>query len=198
MPVLSETIALLAAAEGESSQTAFYVAGGVLAVWAVIVSALGIRRPDFARSPGAARAVMGLSAVLVVVVLVSAVVTAEKPAHEEEAHGSAPAKPATTSAPPGARGATTLALAADPEGDLAFDKKELEAKAGKVAINLANRSQLPHNVVVEKGSENVASSETVTEATTSLTADLEAGEYTFYCSVAGHRDGGMEGTLTVE
>ncbi len=121
-----------------------------------------------------------------------------QPAHEEEARAAAPAKPATTSAPPGARGATTLALAADPEGDLAFDKKQLEAKAGRVAINLANRSEIPHNVVVEKGSEEVASSETVTDATTSLTAELEPGEYTFYCSVAGHRDGGMEGALTVE
>ena len=32
----------------------------------------------------------------------------------------------------------------------------------------------------------------------SVTADLEAGTYEFYCPVGNHKDGGMEGTLTVE
>jgi uncharacterized cupredoxin-like copper-binding protein len=34
--------------------------------------------------------------------------------------------------------------------------------------------------------------------TSSLTADVKAGEYTFFCSVPGHRQGGMEGKLTVK
>jgi plastocyanin len=97
----------------------------------------------------------------------------------------------------GGGGATTLELAADPGGALAFDQTELTAPAGEVTIHLTNDAQIPHNVEVEgNGVEEV--SDTVTGADTSLAVTLEPGEYVFYCAVPGHREGGMEGTLTVE
>jgi plastocyanin len=97
----------------------------------------------------------------------------------------------------GGGGGATIALAADPGGALAFDQTELTAAAGEVTIELTNDSGTPHNVEVEgNGVEEV--SETITEGTTSLTLTLEPGEYEFYCAVPGHREGGMEGTLTVE
>ena len=62
-----QTILLFAAetAEEEHTPIGFYVAGGLLAVWAILVSALGIKKHDFPSSSGAATAVMGISAVLV-------------------------------------------------------------------------------------------------------------------------------------
>jgi plastocyanin len=97
----------------------------------------------------------------------------------------------------GGGGGTTLELAADPGGALAFDQTELTAPAGEVTIHLTNDAQIPHNVEVEgNGVEEV--SDTVTGADTSLAVTLEPGEYVFYCAVPGHREGGMEGTLTVE
>jgi plastocyanin len=106
-----------------------------------------------------------------------------------------PAAEETTGA--GGGDAATIMLAADPNGDLAFDQTELTAAAGEVTIEFMNESGIPHNVEVEgNGVEEV--SDTITEGSTSLTLTLEPGEYEFYCAVPGHREGGMEGTLTVE
>ena len=63
--------------EDEASKTPFYVAGGLLAAWAVLVSLLGIsRNREWPSSDGAAKGVMGISAVLVVAAMATAVITA--------------------------------------------------------------------------------------------------------------------------
>jgi plastocyanin len=95
-----------------------------------------------------------------------------------------------------AAGGTTLELAADPGGGFSFDKQTLEAPAGTITIHLTNDSSVPHNVGVE-GNGVDEKTDTVTNGEISLTVELEPGEYTFYCDVPGHREGGMEGTLTV-
>jgi plastocyanin len=93
-------------------------------------------------------------------------------------------------------GGQTLALAADPGGALEFDKTELTAKAGTVVIDFDNPSSTPHAVAIE-GNGVDAESDEVTEGKASVEADLEAGEYEFYCPVSGHA-ATMKGTLTVE
>jgi plastocyanin len=95
----------------------------------------------------------------------------------------------------GGGGGETIALAAPEDGSLVFEPETLTAAAGEVTIEFDNPSTNPHAVAIDGVDEE---SETVTQSDTSLTATLEAGEYTFYCPVTGHREGGMEGTLTVE
>ncbi|MCC6222987.1 MAG: cupredoxin domain-containing protein [Thermoleophilia bacterium] len=110
------------------------------------------------------------------------------------------AAPATTTAAgegSGGAPATTIELVADPGGALVFDVTELEAPAGEVAIVLANDSPLPHDVSIEGDGIDLRG-ETFTGGTRTTVATLEPGTYTFYCSVPGHRAGGMEGTLTVK
>jgi len=65
----------LAAEEAEPSKTAFYILGGVLAGYAVLLAAYGMSKPDFPGTDGAARATMGLSAVLVLAALVAVIAT---------------------------------------------------------------------------------------------------------------------------
>jgi plastocyanin len=95
-------------------------------------------------------------------------------------------------------GASTLALRADPGGALAYDKKALTASAGTVTITMSNPSGLSHDVSIEGPGIDEHAEVVAKGGTSTVTADLKPGSYTFYCSVPGHRAGGMEGTLTVK
>jgi hypothetical protein len=70
--------ALLIAA-GEPSKVPFYIAGGVLVIWALALAAIGLTRPSFPYSARGARLVMGGSAVLMVIAMAMAVVTSAFP-----------------------------------------------------------------------------------------------------------------------
>lgn len=92
-----------------------------------------------------------------------------------------------------------LDIEADPSGQLAFTTNEATAKAGKVTVDFTNSSPVPHDVAIEDSSgEAIAETEVLAEGSDSTTANLKPGTYTFYCSVPGHREAGMEGTLTVK
>ena len=92
---------------------------------------------------------------------------------------------------------TTLKLGADPSA-IAYDTTKLSAKAGKVTIDFDNPAPLEHNVVIEQDGKELAGFEPITEGEEAVSADLKPGTYTFYCSVPGHREAGMEGTLIVK
>jgi hypothetical protein len=63
------------AAEEEPSKTAFYVLGGVAAVWAIVLFAVGMRSATFPASAGAQRGVIAVSVLVVVGAMASAVLT---------------------------------------------------------------------------------------------------------------------------
>jgi len=112
--------------------------------------------------------------------------------------GAATATPASQSGGGGGGGGgETIALAAPEDGSLKFDKSELEAKAGTVTIDFDNPSDVPHAVEID-GNGVSEKSDTVTGAETSVTADLQPGEYKFFCPVGNHASAGMEGVLTVK
>ena len=101
--------------------------------------------------------------------------------------------PSSAPAGPG----STLRLKADPSGKLAFNTKRLSAKAGKVTLVMSNPAALSHDVSIEGAGINKQGQVVGQGGTSTVSATLKPGRYTFYCSVPGHREGGMFGTLTV-
>jgi plastocyanin len=105
--------------------------------------------------------------------------------------------PAT--APASASGGSSLSLEANPEGQLKYNTTSLTAKAGKVSIDFTNMASLSHNVTIASSSGAVVgATPSFQGASKTLSLNLKAGTYKFYCSVPGHRMAGMEGTLTVQ
>jgi plastocyanin len=200
------------------SKTPYYIAGGVLVAWALVLSlGIGMRRPKFPDNLPTERLVIAISIVLVLVTVSAAVLTSGGEAKSVAATPTAPTNtvtapiapkpettPATTTpattknkgAPPPPT-TTKLALSV-PGTQLAYNTKALTAKAGTVAIAMTNSSPLEHNVTVAEGGKVLGATPTFTGGSKVLTLNLKPGKYTFYCSVPGHRQAGMEGTLTVE
>ena len=67
---------VLAVDDHEPSKTPFYICGGILALWAVLLGFLGLRSERFPGGTSGQRSVMAVSALLVVVALAAALITA--------------------------------------------------------------------------------------------------------------------------
>ncbi len=85
-------------------------------------------------------------------------------------------------------------------GKYAFSEAKLTAKAGSVTLTMDNPSsdKESHAIAVEGNGVDKDGQVVQPGSTSTVTADLKPGTYKFYCPVDGHRQGGMEGTLTVK
>lgn len=205
-----------------SNETLFYICGIALAVSAVVTSFIGLRVKGF---PGKLGPLVALwFAVLVVGSATFAVLHAqdeekakaaettkaneeneeeeadvpesgaEGQERQEKAGGAAGGeKPQAATKGPGG----TLQLKASPT-QIAFDTTQLTSKPGKVTIDFENPAAIEHDVAIEQNGKEIAKSALITEGKTSVTADLAPGTYTYLCTVPGHAEAGMEGTLTVK
>jgi plastocyanin len=88
----------------------------------------------------------------------------------------------------------TLSIPADPNGQLAYATNRASAPAGDLKVQMPNRSGTPHDIVIDgKGKGEVVQG----GGTSEFEASFDSGSYTYYCSVPGHREAGMQGRLTV-
>jgi hypothetical protein len=68
-------MSLLLLAASEPSKVPFYICGGVLAVWAVLLAGIGLSRPEFPHDMRGQRGVIAISFLLIVVAIGAAVLT---------------------------------------------------------------------------------------------------------------------------
>ncbi len=99
---------------------------------------------------------------------------------------------------PSSKSGGKLAVAADPSGELKFTQEQLTTKAGKVEIDFENESPIPHNVAIEANGKVLGETKVIAQGSDSTKLELKPGTYTYFCTVPGHREAGMEGTLTVK
>jgi uncharacterized cupredoxin-like copper-binding protein len=94
-----------------------------------------------------------------------------------------------------------LKISADPSGQLRFNTSRLTVKKpGKVTIVMTNpmSAGMDHGVSIEGNGVDADGNIVPAGKTSTVTATLKKGTYTFYCPVPGHKQAGMEGTLTVQ
>lgn len=91
--------------------------------------------------------------------------------------------------------AGVLSIPADPNGQLAYAAAKAIGTAGPATIEMPNKSGTSHDIVID----GLGRGEVVSQGTSSFKATLDSGKtYTYYCSVPGHRQAGMQGTLKVK
>lgn len=98
--------------------------------------------------------------------------------------------------PPIAAKAGTLTIPADPTGALAYTSDKANAPPGAITIASPNESPIQHNIALKPG--GPVGPVVGSGGNSQFKFTLKAGSYTFYCSVPGHEEGGMKGTLTVK
>jgi plastocyanin len=94
--------------------------------------------------------------------------------------------------------AGVVEINADPTGQLKFLASGATATPGKVELRMQNMSSTPHDIAITGGGVNQVGHIVSGGGVSMVSASLKAGKYTFYCSVPGHRQAGMVGTLTVK
>ena len=192
--------------------TVFFYFGGALVAAALVLSYVGIRgKASFPPSRPVLGGVTAVFAVIVIGTAAYAVANAreeqehrdqeiaeeEAAAAEEEAGAEGGAGEPAGEAPAGGE-ASLLDVTSPEDGGLSFEPDGLEASAGTITLAYDNPSQVQHSIAIEnEAGETLAESETVIGETTEASAELAPGEFVFYCTVPGHREGGMEGVLTV-
>jgi len=188
----------------------FYVCGAALAVSAVLTSLIGLRVKSF---PGRFAPVVALWFIALIGCATTFAVlngqdeqtakaaelaaAGEEITKEEASPVQAEGEPAPKPQAPAKGGGETLQLEASPTR-LAFDTTKLAGKPGKVTIDFTNPSALEHDVAIEQNGKQIAVSKLITKGKTSVSADLAPGTYTYLCTVPGHAEAGMEGTLVVK
>lgn len=96
-------------------------------------------------------------------------------------------------------GSPQLRFEPDPDAEFAFNAEKATAKSGNVSFVIENPTPVPHTIAVEdKSGKVLGRTRTAIRGKEYVIINLQPGTYTYFCAVPGHREAGMEGTVTVE
>lgn len=102
--------------------------------------------------------------------------------------GAATSQPAPSASQPSG---TEISVAAT---EFAFDPDTISIPAGVAeTVTLANKGTIEHDITIDALGVKIHAG---VGDTVSGTVTAEAGTYEFYCSIPGHKQAGMVGTLT--
>jgi plastocyanin len=192
-------------------ETLFYAFGIALVLSALALSALGLRSESFPPSRIVLAGVVAYFVALVGATTTFAVLNARdeqrrRNSEQAEAAATVPAggeqttttTGTTTTAEAAQGGGETVKVSSPADGSTVFEPSKLTAKAGSVTIDYDNPSPVAHSIAIEGGGKTLDESEIAADTTLTASADLEPGKFVYYCTVPGHREAGMVGTLTVK
>lgn len=91
-----------------------------------------------------------------------------------------------------------LEIPADPTGQLAYVTTSASAPPGKLVIESKNEASIPHDIAIKEKGVNADGEDVQGGSVSKIEVNVKRGTYTYFCTVPGHLEGGMKGTLTVK
>ena len=182
--------------------SAYYVIAIVIAVGAIVLSAIGLTREDFPPTARAGRAVIAGTALLVIAGVIALLATThvEHP-REEAAEAAAEEKAVEEGKKPaqgGAKAGETVDVTED-EFSIALQGGN-QLAPGRYTFDVANEGAIEHDLAIEGDQlEDEAKTKLIPpKEAVPLEVDLPPGKYKFFCTVPGHEQSGMKADVTVK
>jgi uncharacterized cupredoxin-like copper-binding protein len=181
--------------------SAYYVIAIVIAVGAIVLSAIGLTREDFPPTTRAARAVMAGTLLLVTGGVIALLATTHVEHPREEAAEAAAEEKAGGEAKagrPAAPAAGQKVSVKEAEFSIALEGSK-ELKPGSYTFEVANAGKIQHDLAIEGSALPKEPKTPLIDPgkSATLNADLKPGTYKFYCTVPGHEQSGMKVDVTV-
>jgi uncharacterized cupredoxin-like copper-binding protein len=175
--------------------TSYFVIGGMFVVWALVLTALGLTRPNFPPTREAGRAIVAFSAVLFAATVVILLVTTETEHPKEEAEAKAAEEAAARKEEGGKLAKPGPVVVAEKEYSITLPADTFEA--GTYGFEVGNAGKIPHDLAVSGPGFRGKTPLIQPGDEAKLQAELGPGRFVLICTVPGHEELGMKTEITV-
>jgi plastocyanin len=184
--------------------TGYYVLAAISVVWALVLTGIGLTRPNFPPTGGLARALMGFGVILALATMGVLIASTQVEHPREEAAEAAEHKGAAEEqkgerapAPGGPESAVKRVPVTEKEFSIQIQGgTDLEPASYEFAVD--NAGKIPHDLAVEGNGIEKKTPLLDPGKEGGLKVALKPGKYRFYCTVPGHAQSGMDDEVTVK